>query len=71
MKELWEVMKEVENNNKGLICEFSIYLRTTEDTMPIAVGTYEELSHVLVSSMFQREVIETQDYKSYTAIIIK
>lgn len=71
MKELLEVMRDIEKKNKGLICEFSIYLRANDKDIPLAVGTYDELAHVLVVSMFQREVVKTYEHQSYTAVIIK
>lgn len=71
MKELWEVIEDIEKKNKGLICKFSIYLRTNDKDIPLAGGTYDELAHVLVLSLFQREVVEVYDFKSYTTIVIK
>ncbi len=71
MKELWEKMRAIEKKNKGLLCEFSIYLHTENEDIPLAVGTYDELAHVFVPSMFQREVVEVIEHQTHTTIIIK
>ena len=71
MLEMWEAMRIAEKRNKGLICEFSIRLHTGNEDIPLAVGTYDELAHVFVPSMFQREVVEVIECKSCTTIIIK